>query len=120
MRMKMLAAAVGGLALVAMSTVSSQAEPSKGVHIMEGSAAADVPCWTTFSPSNPNGGPMKQTYRNCNASAVSVAIGFVDGGGQVSTYPLSCTLVGANQAIAWDLPYTFQGVNYQSALCRSF
>ncbi|MGW6930100.1 hypothetical protein ACWGE0_08495 [Lentzea sp. NPDC054927] len=120
MRKKMMAAALGGLALVAMSTVSSQAEPSKAVQITEASVAADIPCWTSFNPSNPNGGPMRQYYKNCNSSGVSVTVGFVDGGGQVSTYPQYCAFVGAGQAVYWDVPYTFQGVNYQSAICRAF
>lgn len=121
MRMKLLGAALGGLALVAVTAVSSQAEPSKpGIQKIEASAAADIPCWTSFNPSNPNGGSMVQYYRNCNPGAVAVGVGFVDGGGQASAYPQTCTAVAPGAAVAWSVPYTFQGVNYQSVICRAF
>jgi hypothetical protein len=128
---KLAAVALAGAAFVTLTlttTSSSVADPisTKVAHRVDIPAAAPasaevgtqaVPCWASFEPSAPNGGPMTHHYKNCNAFTVLVTSGFVDGGGQVVTYVNWCRRVDPGQETSFPYSSTNQGVNYTTVLC---
>ncbi|TWP47461.1 hypothetical protein FKR81_32670 [Lentzea tibetensis] len=125
MRKKLIGVALAGLAAgsMAMTATASQADPTKGIpRVADAPVAAEVAaaaaqCWHTFEPSAPNGGPMRQTYRNCNSFPVSVTPAWVNGGGQISTIVNDCRTVQPGAETVWNHGATFQGVNYTVSLC---
>lgn len=84
------------------------------------SAQADVvpPCWTSFNPTAPGGGPMVQYYRNCNPFNVWVDTGFRTGTGQIN-YNDGCRPAAMNNWIFWNHHTTRPGSDYQTVLCVS-
>ncbi|MGW6930098.1 hypothetical protein ACWGE0_08485 [Lentzea sp. NPDC054927] len=79
-------------------------------------AVVDPPCWTSFNPPAPQGGPMKQYYRNCNPFDVVVDTGFRTSSGQIN-YNDGCRPATVNNWIFWDHQITRPGSNYQTVLC---
>ncbi|MDX8029761.1 hypothetical protein SK803_06035 [Lentzea sp. BCCO 10_0856] len=80
-------------------------------------AAADVPCWTTFLPPNPNGGPMLHRYKNCSGSTISVASGLSNGTGQIAIYRGACSNVRPGEEYLFDYQQTTVGINYHTIIC---
>ncbi|WP_319964768.1 hypothetical protein [Lentzea miocenica] len=120
--MKLLGAALGGLALMSATAVSSQAEPANFQPANGGlvAAADNIPCWTSFNPPAPQGGPMIHYYKNCNTAPVTVATGFVDAAGQATFYHWTCTTVPVGATWHWAYEgSTRPGVNYQTVICLS-
>lgn len=79
--------------------------------------ALNAPCWTSFASGAPNGGPMTQTYRNCNGSEISVAPAYRDSTGQITVLQEKCTRVPNGGVWQWNFTRTVQGVNYSTAIC---
>lgn len=81
------------------------------------SGTADTPCWTSFVPGAPNGGPMTQRYRNCNDAGRTqvVAPAYVDAGGQITVLVDKPALVPVGEAWHWNFQSTEVGVNYSTA-----
>lgn len=78
---------------------------------------AGYPCWTSFVPTAPNGGPMVQQYRNCNSVRLAVAPAYVDGSGQYTVLVDKCVGVAAGESARWQFSETNIGVNYSTAIC---
>lgn len=114
MHKKMLGIALTGMSLVAMSltATSSQADTPE-----EFQAAADIPCWTSFNPSAPQGGPMTHYYKNCNPNGITVTTGRVDAAGQISVRPEECRWVPAGASTSWSYGDTLPNVNYKTIIC---
>lgn len=79
--------------------------------------AADAPCFSSFVPGAPNGGPMTFRYRNCNGLAMNVGPAYTDGGGQITVLQDHCKSVLPGAVWQWEFSSTVRGVNYSTALC---
>ena len=80
--------------------------------------AANAPCFTTFAPGAPNGGPMTQHYRNCNGSTYAVAPAYTDASGQITVLTDLCQYVEPGASWKWNFQSTAVGVNYSTAICQ--
>ncbi|MFI0792374.1 hypothetical protein ACH4OY_06705 [Micromonospora rubida] len=76
-------------------------------------------CWTTFNPSNPQGGPMDQTYKNCGTSTVWVTVGYGLGNSRYA-YIGYCASVQPGQEVTWNLSSTAPNSSYVTMICESW
>ncbi|MGH3656398.1 MAG: hypothetical protein ACRDUA_07045 [Micromonosporaceae bacterium] len=74
-------------------------------------SGGSLPCWTTFSPTSPQGGPMSHFYGNCgDYAAVAPAYRYpggswyIDDGWSLGLWP--------GQTVEWRYTGTEQNVNY--------
>ncbi|WP_394614775.1 hypothetical protein JNUCC0626_33680 [Lentzea sp. JNUCC 0626] len=75
-------------------------------------------CWTSFFPSNPNGAPMLQAYKNCNNQSVNVTTGRSNASGQIVVSDNSCAAASPSGGVRWNHGSTAAGWNYHTVLCR--
>ncbi|GAB3332003.1 hypothetical protein RMN56_31455 [Micromonospora halotolerans] len=80
-------------------------------------ANAAVPCWTSFNPGSPQGNPMRQYYKNCGSSTVSVAPYYSSA--SIVFYGNSCKTVAPGNYVSWYFDGTWEGVNYSTATCAN-
>ena len=93
------------------TTGSATAAPASPLSVSE-PAPGDHPCWTSFVPDNPNGGPLDQYYKNCTDTRHCFAArNLLDG------YTWGYTPVDPWQTWHWHWDSTTPGANYTTVQC---
>lgn len=81
--------------------------------------ASAVACWTTFSPTNPNGAAMTQYYRNCSNTDVWVTPSYKSSSGSIGVFSNRCVRVLAQATYSWYFSGTYPGAQYSTANCAA-
>lgn len=123
------AVAVAALGVAAIGTVGVGSASAANAHTSAAPAAVarpatiyPVPCWTSFAPGRPDGGPMVQYYANCANFAVEVCPEVIVNG-QPTVYQVP-EIAGPYDGIAddsdtavWNYQATIPGANYTTVFC---
>lgn len=120
---------VAALGVAALGTVGIGSAAATTAHTNAAPAAVarpatvyPVPCWTSFAPINPNGGPMIQYYANCSNTSVQVCPEEIING-QPNVVPLPEDLgpydgvADPSDTAVWNWISTTPGAHYTTVFC---
>src|SRR5882757_6261702 len=110
-------AALGVAALGTVGIGSASATTAHANAVARPAVVYPVPCWTSFAPNNPNGGPMIQYYANCSNTSVQVCPEVIVNG-QPDVVPAPVDLgpydgvADPSDTAVWDWTSTTPGAHY--------
>lgn len=123
MRNKAVPAMLSALALAGIMAGSAIAAESPATDTARAdapsvSAAVDaaLPCFTSFSPSAPQGGPMDHRYKNCNAFTIRVTTGYQSTTGQITAFENFARTLPPQGEVVWHYDATLRNVNYHTII----
>lgn len=117
------AAAVGTIGVGSASASEASAHANAVVAVAAKPATVyPVPCWTSFAPNNPNGGPMYQYYANCSSTPVRVCPEeIINGQPTVVAAPESRGpydgVADDSDTAVWNWLNTTPGAHYTTVFC---
>jgi hypothetical protein len=118
------AAALGVVAIgtVGIGSAAASTAPAGAAAVARPATVYPVPCWTSFAPVNPNGGPMIQYYANCSNTFVRVCPEEIING-QPDVVPTDTNLgpydgiADSSDTAVWDWTSTIPGAHYTTVFC---
>jgi hypothetical protein len=116
---------VAALGVAALGTVGIGSASATTAHANAAARPAvvyPVPCWTSFAPNNPNGGPMIQYYANCSNTSVQVCPEvIINGRPDVVPAPVDLApydgVADPSDTAVWDWTSTTPGAHYTTVFC---
>jgi len=113
---------VAALGTVGIGSAAATTAQANAAAVAGPAVVYPVPCWTSFAPNNPNGGPMIQYYANCSNTSVQVCPEeIINGRPDVVPAPVDLGpydgVADSSDTAVWNWTSTTPGAHYTTVFC---